>query len=531
MADGKIEVEAREAETFGASGAPAGAKPYAWYALGLMVLVLVINFIDRQILSILAEDIKRDLNLSDVDLGFLYGTAFAIFYAVFGIPLGRLVDSWRRGRLMAIGLVIWSSMTALSGFSTSYAQLAAARIGIGIGEASASPAAYSLLADYFPKKQRGLALSIYSTGIYIGIGLSLLFGGLIATGWDRAFAAGAAPLGLVGWQAAFLIVGLPGLPVAFLVNALREPVRGGYDDAPARPLMQTGPWRLFFSELMAILPPFTLWTAARHKGLGLNLAFALVIALVAAGLIALTGDTPQWAAYGVGVYCLLSWSQALKANDRPAYALICATPAMSLGLLAYGLLALVGYAYSFWAAPFAMRELGVGKTEVGLFLGLPGAVASACGVVLGGLVSDAWKARDSRGRIFVLMLSLALPPPLIWIMFQQTDFTLFALVSPLVYLTSSLWVGSGVAAFQDLVLPRMRGVVGAITVLASTMLGLAIGPYLVGKISTVTGSLQAGVYGLLVIAPIGLVLLFIVSRLTGEAERTKEARAQACGEA
>ena len=91
--------------------------------------------------------------------------------------------------------------------------------------------------------------------------------------------------------------------------------------------------------------------------------------------------------------------------------------------------------------------------------------------------------------------------------------------------------GSGVAAFQDLVLPRMRGVIGAVTVLASTMLGLAIGPYMVGKISTVTGSLQTGVYGLLAIAPIGLVLLFIVSRLTGEAERTKEARAQACGEA
>ncbi len=528
MTAGQIEIDAKGAM---ASDASATAKPYAWYALGLMVLVLVINFIDRQILSILAEDIKRDLKLSDVDLGFLYGTAFAIFYAVFGIPLGRLVDSWRRGRLMAIGLVIWSSMTALSGFSTSYAQLAAARIGIGIGEASASPAAYSLLADYFPKKQRGLALSIYSAGIYVGIGLSLLFGGAIATGWDRAFAVGEAPLGLVGWQAAFLMVGLPGLPVALLVSRLREPVRGGFDDAPPRPVDQASPWGLFFRELMAILPPFTLWTAARNQGLGLNLVFAGVITLVAAGLVWLTGDVPQWAAYGVGVYCLLSWSQALRASDRPTYQLICGTPAMVIGLLAFGLLALVGYAYSFWAAPFAMRELGVAKATVGLYLGLPGAVASACGVVLGGLVSDAWKARDPRGRIFVLMLSLALPPPLLWLMFQQTDFAVFAMISPLVYLTSSLWVGSGVAAFQDLVLPRMRGVIGAVTVLASTMLGLAIGPYMVGKISTVTGSLQTGVYGLLAIAPIGLVLLFIVSRLTGEAERTKEARAQACGEA
>ncbi len=115
---------------------------YAWYALFVLVLVYIVNFIDRQILSILVGDIKRDLNVTDAQIGFLYGTAFAVFYALFGIPLGRLADSWYRGRLMAMGLALWSSMTALSGFATSFGMLAAARIGVGIGEASASPAAF-----------------------------------------------------------------------------------------------------------------------------------------------------------------------------------------------------------------------------------------------------------------------------------------------------------------------------------------------------------------------------------------------------
>jgi MFS family permease len=508
------------------------AGPYAWYALGLMVVVYVLNFVDRQILSILAEDIKRDLALTDTDLGFLFGTAFAIFYAVFGIPIGRLVDGWRRGWLMAMGLALWSSMTAVSGFSATYAQLAVSRVGVGIGEATASPAAYSLLADYFPKRQRAVAISIYSAGLYVGIGLSLVVGARIATGWEAAFPAGAAPFGLKGWQAAFLLVGLPGLPVAALVARLREPARGVMDGGPATPAVAPGAWSRFFAELASVLPPLTLWSVSRHPGgLRLNLILAAGLALAAAGLARLTGDVLQWSAYALGVYCLASWAQRLRAADRPAYALICGAPVTVLGLVGFGLLALFGYTFSFWLPPFAIRELGVSKEVAGLYLGLPGAAASAAGVVLGGLASDAWKARDPRGRVFVCMLSFLLPPPFLWAMLQQSDFTAFALIAPFVYLLSSLWVGSGVAAFQDLVLPRMSGVVGAITVLASTMIGLALGPYMVGKISTVSGSLQVGLYSLLAVAPVGLVVLYLMSRLTAEAEAGKLERARAAGEA
>jgi MFS family permease len=133
---------------------------YSRYVLAVLVVVYVFNFIDRQILSILAEHIKADLGVTDAQMGFLYGTAFAVFYAVFGIPLGRLADVWDRRRLIAWGLAAWSAMTALSGLARNFPQLALARFGVGVGEASASPAAYSLLSDYFPRARRATALAI-----------------------------------------------------------------------------------------------------------------------------------------------------------------------------------------------------------------------------------------------------------------------------------------------------------------------------------------------------------------------------------
>jgi sugar phosphate permease len=135
---------------------------YANYLLGVLVLVYVINFLDRQIIAILAEDIKADLGVSDAEIGFLYGTAFAVFYAIFGIPLGRLADVWNRSSLIAIGLGFWSLMTAFSGFARNFGQLAAARIGVGVGEASASPAAFSMLSDSFPARRRATVLALYS---------------------------------------------------------------------------------------------------------------------------------------------------------------------------------------------------------------------------------------------------------------------------------------------------------------------------------------------------------------------------------
>jgi MFS family permease len=518
------------ADSASAIATPRTSNAYAWYALGVMFVVYALNFIDRQILSILAEDIKGSLGLSDTQLGYLYGTAFALFYAIFGIPLGRLADSWYRGRLMAIGLAVWSAMTAASGLASSFAQLAIFRVGVGVGEAAASPAAFSMLADMFPKQRRALAMSVYSAGLYFGMGLSLPIGGWISSSWDRTYSTVAAPFGLVGWQAAFLAIGLPGLLVALWVWSLREPLRGAADGIPT-PIAQPGAWRAFGGELAAILPPLTLWSVSRFPGALRNNLLGLAIIAAGIALIAmLTGDVAQWITYGIGLYAVLSWVQRLRFIDPPTHRLIWGTPVVLIAILGFGSLSFFTYSYSFWTAPFAIRTFGVSKETVGLLIGIPGAFASAAGVIAGGRLSDAWKARDPRGRIFVCMLAVVLPAPFFWAMFSTASFTTYYVLAATIYFLNSMWVGSTVAAYQDFVLPRMRGTVGATYLLGATMLGLALGPYFTGKIATVTGSLQTGAYSLYAVAPLTLLLLWYVSTRTAEIEATKFARAADAGE-
>ena len=212
-------------------------------AIAVLTAVYVLNYLDRQILSILAEDVKRDLALTDAQMGFLYGTAFAVFYAVFGLPLGRLADTWTRTLVIAGGLALWSVTTAASGLARTFGQLAAARFVVGVGEASSNPASFSLITDYVEPERRASAMAVYQTGLYIRSGLGLGIGGLVVERWDRAWSGAGAPFGLHGWQVAFFVVGLPGLVLAPLVARLREPVRGRLDGAVApnapHPLRET----------------------------------------------------------------------------------------------------------------------------------------------------------------------------------------------------------------------------------------------------------------------------------------------------
>ncbi len=517
---------------------------YAWYALFVLVLVYIINFIDRQILSILVGDIKRDLGVSDAQIGFLYGTAFAVFYALFGIPLGRLADSWYRGRLMAMGLTLWSSMTILSGFASSFGMLAAARIGVGIGEASASPAAYSMISDHFPKERRATALSIYSSGLYIGGALSLPIGGIVLSRWNTAYPDPAtAPLGLVGWQAAFLAAGLPGLVLALWVLTLREPPRGASDGLP-QPVVRPNAWRDFGHELIAILPPLTLFNVARIPGaLRVNVVALLGVVACGYGLYRLTGDGPQWSAYGLGVYAVFSWVQSLKHRDPPAYHLIWGNPTVVMLAFAFGSISFVTYATSFWVPPYVEQTfydsplspsrfiLGMtAKEEIGTIIGWSAAISAAAGVILGGYLSDIWRQRDPRGRLFVNMLSAVLPIPVVAFMLTTDDLAAFYWANPLAHMLASAWVGAAVATLQDLVLPRMRATAGATYILGTTMVGLALGPYYAGKMSVLTGDLGTGIFALYVMPPLTLVGLWLGSRRIEELEATKVARARAAGE-
>jgi MFS family permease len=504
---------------------------YARYVLAVLVLVYVFNFLDRQILSILAERIKADLGVSDAELGFLYGTAFAVFYALFGIPLGRLADVWDRRKLIALGLAVWSAMTALSGLARSFPMLALARIGVGIGEASAAPAAFSLLSDLFPRERRATVLAVYSSGIYLGAGLGLVIGGLVVDRWDKAFPT-AAPFGLRGWQAAFLLVGLPGLLLALWVRTLREPARENeHGLAPAR---ETRPWGAFLSELRAVLPPLTLvhlaLAGAGWRGIARNLSAAAVIAAIAAMLIRSLGSAAQWIALGIGCYAAVSWLQALALRDRPTHALIARTPSLRAAALGFSLLAFVGYGVGFWLPTFFIRAHGVDASRAGLVLGLTSAAGGWLGTTLGGLWADDRRQRTPAGRLQVGAAGPLLSVPLAtWLLLTGSTTLAFVLAFP-VTVASSLWIGPGASTVQDLVLPRMRGSASAAYLLVVTFVGLALGPYTVGRLSVALGDLRAALLLALAAGVAGSVLLLYAARHIARDEATRLARAQAAGE-
>ncbi len=200
---------------------------YAWFVVIVLMTRYIFSFIDRMIIALLVAPIKADLNLTDTHIGLLHGLAFALFYTFVGVFIARLADNWNRTKLVAIGVLLWGIATAACGLAGSFATLFIARVFVGIGEATLSPAAYSMISDYFPPEKRARAMSVYTTGIYFGVGAALVFGGIVIALVERV---GLLELPILGsiqaWQAVFFAVGLPGV-VFFLIVRLfvREPER------------------------------------------------------------------------------------------------------------------------------------------------------------------------------------------------------------------------------------------------------------------------------------------------------------------
>ncbi len=527
-------------ETATASAAPDGPKAtgYSWYVLIVLVVVYILNFVDRQIVSILVVDIQAHFNLTNAQMGFLGGAAFGVFYALFGIPLGRLADNWSRVRLLSIGLTLWSAMTVVSGLSKNGAQLGLARMGVGIGEATASPSAYSLISDYFPKKQRATALAIYSSGLYLGGGVSLFIGAYIKEAWNLAYPGGG-PLGLVGWQAAFLAVGAPGLLVALWVLSLKEPARGAMDGVKVA--VSATPMRDFLYDLSTIVPPFTLYGAAKRgvAALLINITAAALLGLFAVGMIRLTGNIPQWSSVAVGFYAVFSWATNLRSRDPATFALIWGTPAFLCTALGYGLVALAAYGLAYWTAPYAEKVLQLPSKELAFWLGSLAALSGFLGVILGGRLADYLRTRNPAGRILVVMVGVVGPILPIWFAFTTTNATLFYAMHFMAGVLGSAALGAAAATTQDLVLPRMRGTATAVFFLATTLIGLGFGPYLVGQMADLAGTmvdgklqgdLRVGLLSLIGVAPIALALLIYAYRSVPKAEATITQRAAAAGE-
>ena len=198
---------------------------YGWYVVFILILAYTFSYIDRTILTLMVGPIRASLGIGDVQLSLLHGLAFAVFYTFLGIPIGQLVDRRKRTTIIAIGIMVWSVTTSLCGLARSFTQMFLARIGVGVGEAALSPAAYSLLADWFEGKQLVRALSFYQSAIYMGGGLATMAGGALIALVPATSTALTGPL--EPWQVVFIIVGLPGILVGLLMLTLREPQRRG----------------------------------------------------------------------------------------------------------------------------------------------------------------------------------------------------------------------------------------------------------------------------------------------------------------
>jgi len=367
---------------------------YRRYVLVLLTLVYALNFIDRQILVILQESIKVDMDLSDSQLGLLTGFAFAIFYVSVGIPIARWADVGNRRNIVSMAVAVWSGMTALSGFTQNFWQLLLARIGVGVGEAGGSPPSHSMISDYYPVEKRGSALSFYSTGVYLGI----LFGFLIG-GWINSE---------FGWRVAFFVVGVPGFLVAILVRlTIREPVRGGLEgralEAPAT-----------FGETLRTL-----------KGFGSFKLFA-----IAAGLNA-------FSSYGIG-------------NFTPS---------------------------------FLIRSHGFTSLEVGTSLALITGIGGALGTYMGGVLADRYGANDKRWYLWISGIPAACSVPLMFTAVFIGDPRLALGFLFFATMLGAFYLGPTIAIAHTLVSPSMRAMASAILFFILNLIGLGLGPLVVGMIS------------------------------------------------
>ena len=200
---------------------------YAWCVVGLLFLAGLISFLDRQIINLLVDPIKADLSISDTQVSLLQGLAFALFYSAMALPMGWLADNWRRVYVIVLGMLLWSVATMICGLAWSFGSLFAARMLVGIGEATLGPAGNSLIASYFPKDQATRAISLFASAAYIGTGVSVLFGGLIVDTVATADVLSALPFyELQPWQVTFLVAGIPGIVLGLIILALvTEPQR------------------------------------------------------------------------------------------------------------------------------------------------------------------------------------------------------------------------------------------------------------------------------------------------------------------
>lgn len=375
------------------------SKPlYRYYVLAVLTIVYAFNFIDRQLLVILQEPIKAELGLSDTQLGLLTGFAFALFYVICGIPIARWADKGSRRNIIALSLTIWSGMTAVSGMAGNFMHLLLARIGVAVGEAGGSPPSHSMISDIFKPKNRALALSVYSIGIYIGILIGFALGGWIA----QTF----------GWRLAFFVVGVPGVVLAVLLRlTIKEPDRGWSENAP-----------------VDVSPAPSIGTVIR-----------LLWSRVSFRHIAMAASMQAFIIYGIGN----------------------------------------------WLPSYFLRNYSIELAELGTWMALTTGLGGAIGSFTGGWLADKFGARDIRWYLWIpAILTFMIVPVLSVILLTGSLYLALILTAPFHFL-SAAYLGSVLAVSHSLVTLRMRALTSAVLFFVLNLIGLGLGPLIVGMMSDV----------------------------------------------
>lgn len=372
--------------------------PYRIYVLLILTTVYVLNFVDRQLLVILQEPIKAELNLSDTQLGLLTGFAFALFYVICGIPIARWADQGVRRNIIALALTVWSAMTAICGLAGNYTHLLLARIGVGVGEAGGSPPAHSMISDIFKPKNRALALSVYSIGIYIGILIGFALGSRIAETF--------------GWRLAFFVVGLPGIVIALVVRlTVREPIRGWSEGTEKKSI--AAPPALDVARL--------LWTRVSFRH------------------IAMAASLQAFLIYGIGN----------------------------------------------WFPSYFLRNFELSLSTVGTWMALTNGIGGALGSFFGGWMADKFGARDARWYLWTPgILTFLIVPVLLVALTSDSVLVALILTAPFHFLTAA-YLGAVIAVSHSLVNARMRALTSAILFFILNLIGLGLGPLIVGSLSDI----------------------------------------------
>lgn len=515
----------------------------AGYALALVALTQAVSLLDRQILAILAPAIKADLQIGDAELGLLYGTVFALFYALFSLPLGRVSDGWVRTRMLSICLVFWSGATALAGFASSFAVLTLSRLGVGIGEAAAQPAGTSLIYDYWPKQRRGFVMAVVASAVALGLGASLILGGFSAELWDRHFAEGSAPMGLRGWQFAFFVAALPGFVLAAMIWFLREPPRGTMDGIETAP--DPHPFRAGGQVLASIVPIANWYNLGRLKAdravwrNNLLWLAGIVLAMIALyqitsrfaprpplefGGFSVSPHALQWSVIGFGLFALINFVQNMRLSDPQAYRVITRSPTLIMAIAVGALQSVINYGMMGFNPSFLIRYYELSLTEAALQFGLVSVIMGIIGPLIWGPLSDVLEQRfPGAGRAWIAMFAMVASPIMsFWVYFAPgpTDFYIrFAIYS--VVLTG--WMPPLYAIMYEQVLPRMRAITSSTYLLAMTILGMGIGPYTVGMLSDATGDLRGSMLAINCAAiPIAILMLIIARRATRDEQALLE---------